>query len=414
VWLMVCVMATASCTVLAVQLLLRAPLLERPVLSMRLALGVPATFGALAGLYGMAMTLLVTVRTAKLKRLQGRLKGLHLRADELETLQLRQRTRLEQLSALREVATVVNQETDFGIIAEKVLDLISGLLEPLEATIFLQHEESGRMAPFAQHADGKVLTGKKVLTRSIPDFTLSQFESHSVVCRVYRDEFHAIVPLKVQDEVHGILLLVFPTDARPPEVQTAEFNRTHRALLVEISHHISLAVKTKHLHTRAVLDGLTRLYSRSHFNRQLQATVELAQRSREAFSLILLDIDHFKRINDSYGHATGDVVLMRLAKRVQGSLRKYDTAYRYGGEELAVLLPRTRMPQATQTAERLRATIEAHRFRGAHGHLLKVTVSVGVAQFEPTDDVETLFERADKRLYRAKEEGRNRVVPAAA
>lgn len=413
IWLTVCIVAAASCLALVVQLLLRTPPLDTEVLSIRLALGVPAVFGALVGLYGIVVTIVLTFRSAKLTRLEHRLTALRRRSGELESRHLSQRSRIDELATLREVATVVNQESDFGIIAEKVLELIYGLLEPLEAVIFLRDEDTGRMEPFAQYVKGKVLTGRKVLTRAIPGFSVSDFESHSVICRVHGQELHAIVPLKVEEEVQGVLLLVFGTDAQTAEVQTAEFNRARRRLLLDITHHISLAVMTKHLRTKAVVDGLTRLYSRSHFNTQLQAAVEFAQRNREPFSLILIDIDHFKKVNDTYGHATGDVVLRRVAKRIRSSLRKYDTAYRYGGEELAVLLPRTRMKHAMGTAERLRSVIEAQRFRGG-GRLVKVTVSLGVAQFEPTDDTETLFNRADRRLYRAKEQGRNRVVPAAA
>jgi len=413
VWLLVCVVAAGSCTVLLVQLFLERPPLDSQVLSIRAALGVPAAFGALAGFYGIVTGVLLAFRTAKLHRLQGRLEALQRRTEELESLHLAQRARLDQLSTMREVATIVNQESDFAIIAEKVLDLIHGLIEPLEATVFVKEDDKARMAPFAQYAGGKVVTGRRVLTRVIPDFELSAFESHSVVCRIHGQEFHAIVPLKVHDEVHGVLLLVFATDGRPPEEQISAFNRTHRPMLLEISHHISLAVKTKYLHTKAVVDGLTRLYSRNHFNTQLQAAVELAQRTQESFALILLDIDHFKQVNDTYGHATGDVILTKVAKRIQSSLRKYDTAYRYGGEELAVLLPRARMKQAAVTAERLRAITEAQKFRSAEGKLVKVTVSLGVAQFEPTDNSETLFNRADRRLYRAKEQGRNCVVAAA-
>ena len=414
VWLVVCVLASGSCLVLALQLLLRAPPLDTSVLKIRLALGVPASFGALAGLYGAVVTVVLAFKNARLRRLRGSVRELQRRADELESLHLAQRARLDELSTLREVATIVNQESDFGIIAEKVLDLIHGLLEPLEVTIFLCEEDKPKMKAFAQHVGGKVVTGRKILTRSIPDFTLSDFESHSIICRVHGQELHAIVPLKVADEVHGVLLLIFSTDARPADVQVAEFNQTRRRVLLQVSHHISLAVKTKHLHTRAVVDGLTRLYSRSHFSAQLQASVELALRTRDTFSLILIDIDHFKKVNDTHGHATGDVILTRVAKRIQSSLRKYDTAYRYGGEELAALLPRTRMKQAATTAERLRSAIEEQKFRGADGKLVRVTVSLGVAQFEPTDDADSLFARADERLYRAKQEGRNRVVPAAA
>ena len=127
----------------------------------------------------------------------------------------------------------------------------------------------------------------------------------------------------------------------------------------------------------------------------------------------MLDIDHFKKVNDTHGHAAGDEVLRRVAKRIRTSLRKYDAAYRYGGEELAVLLPRTDMDQALVTAERLRSVIEAQKVR-AEGRLISVTVSIGVAQFQAADDADSIFGRADRRLYRAKDQGRNQVVPAAA
>jgi diguanylate cyclase (GGDEF)-like protein len=315
---------------------------------------------------------------------------------------------------LREVATIVNQESDFTIIAEKVLELIDGLLEPLRCTIFLQEGEKGRLQPLAQCRNRKVYSGTKVQAPDVSGFDLSAFERHSIVCRVQGRELQAIVPLKVEDKTLGVLWLAFPTDARPPEAQTAEFNRTRRTVLLEITQHISLAVKTKHLQTKAVVDGLTGLYSRSHFDAQLQATVELAQRTGEVFSLLLADIDHFKAINDTYGHATGDVVLSRVAMRIQRALRKYDTAYRYGGEEIAILLPRTRVGHAAATAERLRSLVESQRFRATDGRLVKVTMSIGVAQFKPADGPQSLLERADRRLYQAKYGGRNRVVPAAA
>ncbi len=339
--------------------------------------------------------------------------GLRRRTGELETSHVSQLIRIDELATLREAATVVNQESDFSIIAEKVLELVHGLLEPLEATIFLRGEDKPGMVPIAQCAGGKVLTGRKIAGRNIPGFSVADFERHSVICRVLGEELHALVPLKVEEQVEGVLSLVFPADSRAPGLQTAEFNRNRRRLLLDIAHHISLAVKAKHLHTKAVIDGLTRLYTRSHFNSEMRAAVELAQRTQETFALILIDIDHFKRVNDTHGHAAGDQVLRRVANRIRTSLRKYDAAYRYGGEELAVLLPRTAMSQALITAERLRSIIEAQKVR-AQGRLISVTVSVGVAHFQPSDDGDSLFARADRRLYRAKDEGRNRVVPAAA
>jgi len=412
IWFFLCLIAAGSCFALAVQLLLRIRPFDSPALPNRVFLGVPALFGGLAGLYGMIMAALAGRGRSLSAQLRARLQATQRASDELESIRLRQQARVEELSTLRELATVISQESDFGIIAEKMFELLGALLQPLESTIFVI--QKGKLRPFAHCAGGKILGGKSAPARSIPEFDLSQFQSHSVVCRVDGDELHAIVPLKTEDKILGVLLLVFATDSRPPHEQQAEFNRTRRRVLLEFSQHISLAVKTKYLHTRAVVDALTQLYSRSHFNAQIAAAVDFAQRAEEPFSLALLDIDHFKKINDTYGHATGDVVLAKVAGRIRQVLRKYDTAYRYGGEEIAVLLPRTRMRQAVRIAERLRASVGGRKFRGAEGKLIGVTVSLGVAQFEPSDDPDVLFSRADKRLYRAKEQGRNRVIPAAA
>ncbi|MFO8006928.1 MAG: GGDEF domain-containing protein [Candidatus Brocadiia bacterium] len=414
IWFFICLVGAGSCFALAGQLLLHIPPLDAPGMARRVAFGVPALFGGLAALYGLVVSVSASLREQRETRLRRRLRASQRRLRELESVHLSQRARIDELSVLREVATVINQESDFGIIAEKVLELIDGLLEPLEITLFLAEDEEGEPEPFAHYENGKFQAGKKVPDRVIPDFDLEEFQSHSVVCRVHGQELHGLVPLKVEDKVLGVLLLVFPTDAREPEEQRADFNRNKRRVLQETCHHISLAVKTKHLHTRAVVDSLTRLYSRSHFQDQLQASVEFTGRGGETFSLVLLDIDHFKKINDTHGHATGDLVLNRLAGRLQRALRKYDTAYRYGGEELAVLLPRTGMREGVAIAERLRKTVKDQKFRGADGQLVEVTVSAGIAECHADDEPDSLFERADRRLYRAKRNGRNRVVPGPA
>ncbi len=243
------------------------------------------------------------------------------------------------------------------------MELVHGLLEPLESTIFLLDEERDRLRPFGQYVEGKFRGEGKTLTRSIPEFSLSEFESHSVVCRVHGQELHAIVPLKVEEKIPGVLFMVWPTDKRPAHDQVDEFNRTRRRVLQEIAHHLSLAAKAKYLHTKAVVDALTRLYSRSHFNSQMEAAIEYAGRTGEPFSLMVADIDHFKLVNDRYGHDAGDVILRKVAKRIRDGLRKYDSAYRYGGEEIAVILPRTTMVQALGIGERLRRTVEQRKFR---------------------------------------------------
>jgi diguanylate cyclase (GGDEF)-like protein len=155
---------------------------------------------------------------------------------------------------------------------------------------------------------------------------------------------------------------------------------------------------------------LTRLYTRAHFAAQLEAQVNFAQRHHESFALILLDIDHFKKVNDTYGHSTGDEVLQAVARAVLSGLRRYDSGYRTGGEEMAVLLARTDSARARQIAERLRKRIEGLVCSAARGESVRVTVSCGVAQYRPGESGKDMFNRCDRRLYRAKETGRNRVV----
>jgi len=412
VWTLVCVGGTASCGWLGYALLRGDawPGAEGPF--GRLVLSAAAVLGGLAGLYGIAGSTVLAARGRSLRRARSALRALKERSSYLEARYALQRERLDELATLREIATIVNQESDLSIIAEKGMELVSAVMEPLEITMFLHAARDKGLVPFAQYTHGKMRTGRKVTTRSIPDFDVSAFESHSMVCRMRGRELQAIVPLRVEDETHGALFLAFATDDRTPQEQTEGFYDRHRTFLLEIAHHLSLAVKTKYLHTKAVVDNLTQLYTRSHFDTQLQAAIEMARRTGEPFALILADIDHFKAVNDTYGHSTGDVVLKRLAGRIKAVLRKYDTAYRYGGEELAVILPRSRLREAILIAERLRREIEGRKFRGADNKLIQVTVSLGVAQFQGRDGPESLFNRADRHLYTAKHKGRNRVMPA--
>jgi len=409
-WLIICAGATAACLTLAIQLSRDPAFIPLDSARAKLIMALCIIFGVPAGLYGIVATALLSGGASKLRELST----LRLQLVELEQLRIAQRARIDELATLREIAYVVNRESDFSIIAEKSLPLIAELLQPTEAAIFLIDEPGLHPAPFAQYSGGKFLTGRKLAARTIPGFSVDQFERHSIICRVHGEAFHALVPLKVDDEILGVLFLTFPSDGRRDVVQVHDFNNKRRALLQEIAQHISLAVKTKHLRMKSVVDGLTRLYSKSHFGVQLAAQVDLGSRKGEAFSLIICDIDHFKRTNDTYGHSTGDTVLAGVAKTIREALRKYDSGYRTGGEELAVLLPRTDLAGATRIAERLRTRIEGRRFKAEDGSFFRVTISCGVAQYRMAEAPEDMFNRADRRLYQAKENGRNCVVPQAA
>jgi diguanylate cyclase (GGDEF)-like protein len=163
--------------------------------------------------------------------------------------------------------------------------------------------------------------------------------------------------------------------------------------------------RTHELHQLANTDTLTGIFNRRRFNDVLQMELARAKRYGSFFSLIIFDVDHFKRINDTFGHQPGDDVLKELALLISGALRDTDILARWGGEEFIILSPFGDLKQPDVLAERLRAQIEAHTFTGVG----KITCSFGVTSYGENDTEETMMKRADDNLYRAKNEGRNRV-----
>jgi two-component system, cell cycle response regulator len=169
-----------------------------------------------------------------------------------------------------------------------------------------------------------------------------------------------------------------------------------------------LLERERGLEELAYSDELTRLYNRRFLSRQLSASVRSATRHGRTLSLVLVDIDRFKSINDEHGHARGDVVLARVAARLAQVLREEDYAGRWGGEEFLVLLPDVDEGGAQATAEKLRASVSGRPVGG-----LRVTVSAGCATWQPGESPDDLLRRADAALYAAKRAGRDQVVASA-
>jgi len=158
-------------------------------------------------------------------------------------------------------------------------------------------------------------------------------------------------------------------------------------------------------------DHLTGLFNRRFLMEALDKEVQRARRKDGQVALLLLDIDHFKRVNDTHGHLQGDVVLQKVALHIQKELRSYDIAARYGGEEFVAVLPDTSLKEAFNVADRIRLSVQGMRFAGSLANE-QVTVSLGVALFPSPcfDDIDGLLRAADEALYQAKERGRNRVI----
>ncbi|MCB1152758.1 diguanylate cyclase [bacterium] len=215
-----------------------------------------------------------------------------------------------------------------------------------------------------------------------------------------------ILPLKFHDEVQGTIALFWTRanafeqrDLKPLEV-----------VAFQAATSLDSARMYEQARQMASTDGLTELPNHRIFQNRLENELKRHKRTPLPISLILLDIDHFKNVNDTHGHPVGDIVLKDIAKVIQGSVRDVDLAARYGGEEFAIILPNTRHVGAGKFAERLRGRIAHHTIAFPDGKL-SVTISVGIATY-PTDanTKENLIEAADKALYASKQGGRNRVT----
>jgi diguanylate cyclase (GGDEF)-like protein len=171
-----------------------------------------------------------------------------------------------------------------------------------------------------------------------------------------------------------------------------------------------LQIKNQELQRQAITDSLTGLYNHQEFQKRLLEAMEMARRHGGEFSLLMLDVDHFKAFNDLYGHPIGDTLLKGIVRIIQNCIRNVDIPARYGGEEFSLILPETTGDGAKIVAERIRRSIHENPFSLSSGKFTKISVSIGIASF-PHDggSCETLIAAADQALYLAKAEGRNRV-----
>ena len=224
--------------------------------------------------------------------------------------------------------------------------------------------------------------------------------------RVIRDPGSvAIVPVLRDDRVLGALVI----EAEAPNGLSLEESRPIAVLTAVVASSLELAWSYQEVDRRSRTDSLTGLFNRMHFGEQLQRTLTEAERSGQPVSLVLVDIDHFKRVNDTWGHEAGDAVLRHVARILQEGVRSDDVCVRYGGEEIAMLLAHTDTAHALEIAERLRGRIAATVVRHA-GAEISVTASFGLATYpESVKGRDRLFPGADKALYIAKHEGRNCV-----
>ncbi|MDT8438315.1 MAG: biofilm regulation diguanylate cyclase SiaD [Wenzhouxiangellaceae bacterium] len=223
----------------------------------------------------------------------------------------------------------------------------------------------------------------------------------------YRHQQHEMARLiRISDGYHGITRESFDALVRKSERQARQLDK-----LIRISdrYQNSLHELSDALEHASLTDVLTGIGNRRYLLKRLDEERQRAARGGNPFALILLDIDHFKRFNDTWGHAFGDLVLKTVGDCLQSNMRSCDLYGRWGGEEFLCLLPDTGPAQAYQSAERLRRMLHTIRFDAPHDQV-RVTASFGVAAWRDPEDIDALLRRVDDLLYSAKDEGRDRVL----
>jgi len=218
---------------------------------------------------------------------------------------------------------------------------------------------------------------------------------------------HHSISYSLSHEGEHLGELIFRRNQRFTEQELGSLESLLASLLYPMRNALLYRAATR----SALRDPLTETGNRVAMEQALQREFELARRHGQPISVLMLDIDHFKQINDNYGHSVGDVVLKTVAASIKDQLRNIDRVFRYGGEEFLILLSNTHREAAALVGERLRHAAQVQDYEG-DGQLVSLTVSLGCATLLPGESMESLLRRADGALYVAKREGRNRLTMA--
>ena len=217
-------------------------------------------------------------------------------------------------------------------------------------------------------------------------------------------------PLQFEDDYAGTFFLnfLYPVFDRQGKIQSLAY--FSRDITAQRQIEQELRESEKRYKELSITDSLTKLYNSRHFYNTLQLEMERAHRYHRSLALLMIDVDDFKKFNDTYGHLVGDKVLAKTGEVIRNALREADTGYRYGGEEFAVILPETVGPGAVEVAERIRKELAAMPLFLKSKTSRFITASMGVSELQAKDKSSEFIRRADKNLYAAKREGKNRVI----
>lgn len=323
--------------------------------------------------------------------------------------------KVQQLDTLVAMTKLLNTTLDLETVKSKAVEAVRKLLNVEAGSLLLLEHQSGDL--IFDVAQGE--KGEQIHLLHIPKGTgiagwVAEHGEPLIIPDVRSDaRFFSGV-----DSSSGYVtrdLLCVPVSSKERRIgvlqavnrRGGKFDQDDLVILQALANQVALAIENAQLYLESVTDGLTGLYHHKFFVLRLGEELDRCRRYREGLSLVMLDIDFFKKVNDTYGHLGGDLVLTEIAALLKKCVRQSDISARYGGEEFALLLPYASLEQATQVGERIRAAVEATTFNG-----IAVTISIGIAFYSGEEEEvtrEELIGAADQALYRAKDNGRNRV-----
>ncbi|MBN1616023.1 MAG: GGDEF domain-containing protein [Spirochaetales bacterium] len=324
------------------------------------------------------------------------------------------------LKQLLEISKSLNSVIDFSTLIEAILYTCMGQMKTLGVAIFTKKNFDASCFQLNRNYYGFELTNdheyfipedhpfiKKLNTVNacitVEDLAKMELEEDKPISALIALNPSLIVPLKAKNHITGLLVLGEQITSEP----YSDYEKEH---IINIAALAAIAINNAGLLEMTTTDMMTHLKLKHYFYTVLMEKLELSEQQKIPLSVLMLDIDFFKRFNDTYGHACGDVVLQMVASVVQQNTRNQDMAARYGGEEFCVMLCDTADKTAMKIAERIRKSIENLDILYEDQHL-SLTISIGVAQYNPEVDhsAKALVDRADKALYNSKQSGRNRV-----
>jgi diguanylate cyclase (GGDEF)-like protein len=306
----------------------------------------------------------------------------------------------------------LGRESDAWRIHSLILRTIATHARARIGALAIYHEEDEALAIVATHGYPAVLVehlrikpGEGILGRAFARGKADLHHAEGPRRLRYRTSSYLLVPLAGRTRPAGIIALTDRQDGQAFDERDLRDARILAAPAALALAREDVQQSLNELQRVAAIDSVTGLFNRRHFESRLQGEVQRVQRQQQSLSLLMVDIDDFKRINDTFGHIEGDHTLRIVAELLRGGVRIFDVCARYGGEEFAILMPGASLETAAQVAERIRRRVQ-HRFR--HDPV-RVTISVGVAKLSPGESGEELVGEADRRLGLAKRAGKNTV-----